>query len=272
MQKAIRIRRILMMFLIIAVMGISGCQAASGNGTSAGNREETGSGKMTSAGKETDSGSGQGSTEDTGEASCDVFAMDTYMTVTAYGDGAKKAVDLAEQEIKRLDALLSTGNTDSEVYRINQNGGGSLSEDTAYLVSRSLDLYRQTEGAFDIAIYPVMREWGFADGNFKVPEPDTLKDLLGLADASMITYEKERQEVSFEKEGMQIDLGGIAKGYTSGRIMDIFRTCGLKSGLVNLGGNVQAYGTKTDGSRWRVAIEDPQDTDSYFQPECVCIS
>lgn len=250
MQKAIRIRLLVVLLFVIAVAGISGCQADSG--------------KEASAGKERDSVSGQGSTEDAGEASCDVFAMDTYMTVTAYGNGAKKAVDLAEQEIKRLDALLSTGNTDSEVYRINQNGGGSLSEDTAYLVSRSLDLYRQTDGAFDIAIYPVMREWGFADRNFKVPDPDTLKDLLSRADASMITYDKERQEVSFEKEGMQIDLGGIAKGYTSGRIMDIFRSCGLKSGLVNLGGNVQAYGTKTDGSRWRVAIEDPQDTDSYF--------
>ena len=53
---------------------------------------------------------------------------------------------------------------------------------------------------------------------------------------------------------MQIDFGGIAKGYTSARIMDIFRACGIKSGLVNLGGNVQALGTKKDGSSWRVEI------------------
>ena len=63
---------------------------------------------------------------------------------------------------------------------------------------------------------------------------------------------------------MQIDFGGIAKGYTSARIMDIFRACGIKSGLVNLGGNVQALGTKKDGSSWRVAVKDPQDTDQYL--------
>ena len=63
---------------------------------------------------------------------------------------------------------------------------------------------------------------------------------------------------------MQIDFGGIAKGYTSARIMDIFRACGIKSGLVNLGGNVQALGTKKDGSSWRVAVQDPQDTDQYL--------
>ena len=63
---------------------------------------------------------------------------------------------------------------------------------------------------------------------------------------------------------MQIDFGGIAKGYTSARIMDIFRAGGIKSGLVNLGGNEHALGTKKDGSSWCVAVQDPQDTDQYL--------
>lgn len=75
------------------------------------------------------------------EASRDLFAMDTYMTVTAYGKGATEAVDQAADEISRLDQLLSTGNEDSEIYKINQSGDGILSEETAYLVERSLDLY-----------------------------------------------------------------------------------------------------------------------------------
>ena len=70
------------------------------------------------------------------------------------------------------------------------------------------------------------------------------------------SYDKETSQIVFKKDGMQIDFGGIAKGYTSARIMDIFRACGIKSGLVNLGGNVQALGTKKDGSSWRVAVQD----------------
>ena len=198
------------------------------------------------------------------EASRDLFAMDTYMTVTAYGKGATEAVDQAADEISRLDQLLSTGNEDSEIYKINQSGDGILSEETAYLVERSLDLYEATDGAFDIAIYPVMKVWGFTDDNFRVPDADELKDLLTLTDASDISYDKETSQIVFKKDGMQIDFGGIAKGYTSARIMDIFRACGIKSGLVNLGGNVQALGTKKDGSSWRVAVQDPQDTDQYI--------
>ena len=108
------------------------------------------------------------------QASRDIFAMDTYMNVTAYGVGANEAVRRAEEEIERLDSLLSTGDQNSEIYQINQNGGGILSEDTAYLVERS------TNGAFDIAIYPVMKAWGFTDDNFRVPEEEELQELLTL--------------------------------------------------------------------------------------------
>ena len=83
-------------------------------------------------------------------------------------------------------------------------------------------------------------------------------------DAAKISYDKDTREISFEDDQMKIDLGGIAKGYTSSRIMDIFKENGITSGLVNLGGNVQALGTKTDGSNWRVAVQSPDDTEDYL--------
>lgn len=198
------------------------------------------------------------------EAVREIFAMDTYMTVKAYGENGEKAVEAAVSEIKRLDALLSTGNKSSEVAGLNTNGGGSLSEETEMLLERSLDLYRSTDGAFDIAIYPVMKAWGFTDSKYRVPPEAELGALLELADPSLIEYDRENHTVFFEKEGMQIDFGGIAKGYTSARIMDIYREYGISSGLVNLGGNVQAFGTKPDGSDWRVAIQSPDDSGAYM--------
>lgn len=194
----------------------------------------------------------------------DVFAMDTYMTVTAFGSHAQEAVSQAVAEINRLDALLSTGSADSEVSKINQGQGTDLSEDTTYLLSRSLELYDSTDHVFNIAVYPLMEAWGFTSGNYKVPDQATLDDLLTYTDVSKINFNQEEASVDFDMEGMKIDLGGIAKGYTSTRIMDIYKACGVTSGLVNLGGNVQVLGTKTDGSAWRIGIQDPQDTEGYL--------
>ena len=198
------------------------------------------------------------------EASKDIFAMDTYMTVTAYGENAQDAVDAAEAEIERLDTLLSTGNADSEIAKLNEQKSATLSEDGGYLVKRALELNKETDGAFDIAIYPVMEAWGFPTQNFRVPSADELADLLKHVDASKILYDADTRKISFEDEQIKIDLGGIAKGYTSSRIMEIFKENGIESGLVNLGGNVQALGTKTDGSNWRVAVQSPDDTEDYL--------
>lgn len=194
----------------------------------------------------------------------DVFAMDTYMTVTAFGSHAEEAVDQAVAEINRLDTLLSTGSADSEVSKINQGLETNLSEDTTYLLSRSLELYDSTDHVFNIAVYPLMEAWGFTSGNYRVPDQSTLDDLLTYTDVSKINFNQKAASVDFDMEGMKVDLGGIAKGYTSTRIMDIYKACGVTSGLVNLGGNVQVLGAKTDGSAWRIGIQDPQDSESYL--------
>lgn len=197
-------------------------------------------------------------------ASREIFAMDTYMTVTAYGSQCDAAVEAAEDEINRLDGLISVGDEGSEIYQVNTTGSGVLSPELGYLVERSLELYESTDGLFDIAIYPIMDEWGFTTENYKVPDEAALQNLLTLTDASKINYDEESGEITFDMEGMQIDLGGIAKGYTSARIMDIYKEYGIKSGLVSLGGNVQLLGTKTDGSLWRVAIQSPGDDSDYI--------
>lgn len=87
-----------------------------------------------------------------------------------------------------------------------------------------------------------MKAWGFTDGNYRVPDDETLKSLLQLADPSLIEYDSSTADVNFEEKGVQIDFGGIAKGYTSSRIMDIYKEKGVTSGLVNLGGNAQVLG------------------------------
>lgn len=212
---------------------------------------------------EADTNSKTQNEEDKSE-SRDIFAMDTYMTLTAYGKNAKKALDEAVDEINNIEQLVSTGIDSSEVSQINKNGKGSVSETTGYLIKRSKEIYDSTNGVFDITIYPIMQAWGFPTENYCVPGKKELKKLRGLMGADHVLYDEKKQEVILNKEGMKIDLGGIAKGYTSSKVMDIFKENGISSAVISLGGNVQTLNGKPDGSDWRVAVENPADTGSYI--------
>lgn len=206
---------------------------------------------------------GNGKTADKGksadankEYSQDVFAMDTYMSLTAYGPHGKEAVAAAVEEVNRLDSLWSVSSQDGEVYLMNQNGEGQLSEDSKELVKRAQELYESTEGAFDVTVYPIMDLWGFTSGEYHVPAKKELSQTLTQVDQSRITLSGDGKLTLGEKQ--QIDLGGIAKGYTSNRIMEIYKEYGVTSGMVSLGGNVQALGTKTNGSNWNIGIRNPE--------------
>lgn len=186
-----------------------------------------------------------------------LFAMDTFMIFTACGRDCEEAVEEAIWEVQRLDALWSTGSADSEVSRVNASGSGELSEDSRLLLERALEIHKETGGLFDPTIYPLMQLWGFPTQEYHVPTDAELKEALSLVDASKVQYDG--ASVTLE-EKQKIDFGGIAKGYTSARIMEIFRSHGIRSGMVSLGGNVQTIGKKPDGTRWQIGIQDPDST------------
>lgn len=183
-----------------------------------------------------------------------LFAMDTYMTFTACGKEAEEAVQEAIAEVQRLDALLSTGSERSEVSRINAAGGGELSEDSQILLERALEIYEETGGLFDPTIYPLMELWGFPTQEYHVPTEAEIQETLALVDASRVRRDGASVTLG---AGQRLDFGGIAKGYTSARLMEIFRSHGISSGFVSLGGNVQTIGKKQDGTNWQIGIQDP---------------
>ena len=197
------------------------------------------------------------------EVTKSLFAMDTYMEITAYGYQSEEAVAAAVEEIERLDKLLSTGSDSSEITMLNHNKIKKVSEDTAYLIQKSTELWQLTDGAFDITIYPVMCAWGFAGGEYQVPNDAELSVLLEHVDASKLQFDAERNILTMP-EDVEIDFGGIAKGYTSDSVAQILEEYGIKSAKLNLGGNVQTVGAKPDGSKWRIAIKSPYGTESYL--------
>jgi len=188
----------------------------------------------------------------------ELFAMDTLMRLTAYGENASEALAAAEAELYRLEALLSIGREDSETSRLNRDGGGALSPDTAQLLDTALALYESTGGAFDITVFPLMEAWGFPAQAYRVPDAAELGALLPLVGSDKLDYDASAGRLIYQAAGMAVDFGGIAKGYTAARLMDIFTEHGVSSAIVSLGGNVQTLGAKPDGSLWRVGVQDPQ--------------
>lgn len=190
-----------------------------------------------------------------------IFAMDTIMTLTAYGEEAEDAVMAAIEEINRLDRLLSTNLEQSEIYQLNETKSGTLSEESLSLLASSADLYESTGGLFDIAIYPIVSAWGFTTQSYQVPTQETIDALLPHCDPTQIQLEG--NQVTLPDDQMKIDFGGIAKGFTSARVMEILEEHGISSAIVTLGGNVQALHKKPDGTPWQVAVQYLDQSDDF---------
>ena len=189
------------------------------------------------------------------------FAMDTAMDFTVYGDAA--LLDEAETLIGSLEEQVSVTDEHSDIYAIDHTGSGSLSGNAAELMEQALELCRRTGGALDISVYPIVRAWGFTTGSYQIPDEETIQSLLPLVDYTQIQYDAATGVVTLP-EGMEIDLGSVAKGYAGQLAAQMLREHGVQSALLNLGGNVQTVGTKPDGSPWQIGIKDPQGEDAMM--------
>ena len=195
----------------------------------------------------------------TTEATAQIFAMDTVMEVAAYGEHAEQAVKSTEKRIEELENRLSRTKADSLVSGLNRDGSiRHLTYDYWNLIARAKEYRDATNGAFDITIAPVMDAWGFTGDQFRVPEQSELNELLKHVNSDEIQVQEEPSYSVTLGEGQAIDLGGIAKGYTSDLVEQTFRANGIESGKISLGGNVFVLGGKPDGSDWRVGIKDPR--------------
>lgn len=189
--------------------------------------------------------------------------MDTYMTMKAYGPGAQSALNDISSMISDLDSRLSVTNTESEIYQLNHAEGKSvpLSDTTADLLTKALALGGTTGGALELTSYPLSLAWGFTTGDYQIPDQETIDGLLPLVDDSAITLDGNAATLP---TGAQLDLGAVAKGYAGDRAAEILQDAGVTSALLNLGSStIRAIGSKPDGSPWRIALQDPNDTSAY---------
>ena len=181
-----------------------------------------------------------------------LFAMNTYMTFTAYGEDAQAALQEAEECIQQVEGLWSVTDKDSEIYQANHSGGQpvTVSEETAEIISFALEMAQRTGGALDPTIYPVLTAWGFTTDSKQVPSQQRITRLLEQVGYDRIQLNGSELTVP---DGMELDLGAVGKGYTADLVTEILR----RHGVTSLGGNIQAIGSRPDGSDWRLGIRAP---------------
>ena len=236
--------------VLFSAVSLLGCSAPSSNASS-------------SVSSQAESSSSVEITKDGDKTTSQLFAMDTVMNITIYGENGEKAMKDVINEIEKLDNTFATTNENSDISKINSEKKSSVSDDTYTLVKRGLEFFQKTNGVLDISIYPVVREWGFTTGEYKIPDEQTLSRLKEHIDSNKVKTDDSTKTISLEDDQMLIDLGSIAKGYTSDKISKIMKNDGIESAVVSLGGNVQAVGKKPDGSQWKVAIQNPFDENDY---------
>ena len=192
----------------------------------------------------------------------ELFAMDTYMTFVAIGDGADDVLADLSRTVNTLESSLSRTVDTSEVSRLTRDGSAVWDEDGAQLLSWALQHSQETDGAFDITIAPLVELWGITSDSPRVPSQAEIDALLPLVGYEHV-HQSEFCSISLD-EGCSVDLGGIAKGYAADLLRAQLEKEGVTSATLDLGGDVFVMGRKTDGSDWRIAVKDPADTESYL--------
>ncbi len=197
-----------------------------------------------------------------------VFAMDTIMTLTAYGKNADRGLTAAQGVIQSMNDMLDPDIETSTTYAINHANGGntSISGQVANMLSTAQTIYKQSGGALDLTIYPVIQRWGFDSGRYYVPtDEELIVDLSRKAFDKMVltSFPSSGSYAVAFPVGTAISFGAVAKGCASENAIKAMRNVGVKSAIVSLGGNVQTLGLKPDGSLWNVAVQDPNNTASY---------
>ncbi|HET9405678.1 MAG TPA: FAD:protein FMN transferase [Candidatus Sulfotelmatobacter sp.] len=194
-------------------------------------------------------------------------AMGATFSVVVYGSDSasmNQAIDAALGEAHRLDELLSNYKPESEWSRINRDAAVrpvTVSPELFRLLSDCIEYSRTSEGTFDLTVGPLMRAWGFFGGGNQVPSPDHIRDALELVGYQHVKLDPRERTVRFDHPGVEIDPGGVGKGYAVDRMVDILRARGIRNALVAASGSsLFGLGNPPDEPRgWPISIADPWD-------------
>ena len=189
-------------------------------------------------------------------------AMASTCEVRVGAIARRRAAGLAAQaiaEVRRIEAKYSRYRDDSVVSRINASAGSGrpvgVDRETAHLLDFAADLFAASDGLFDITSGTLRKAWDFRSG--RLPQRGEIEKLLPLVGWSRVQWDG--TAIALPRAGMELDFGGFGKEYAADRAATLLQQQGVRSGLVNLGGDIRLVGPRPDGSAWRLGIQDPRD-------------
>ena len=189
--------------------------------------------------------------------------LGTVVSVTTYGDVARDVFDEVFDRVAEIESKMSVSREDydtTELLTVNDAAGVEpvvVSPDTYYVVEQALHYSYLTDGAFNVAIEPLVRLWGIGTNRAAVPSAEQLEAAVAEIDYRRVVMEPTNHTIYLSEEGMGLDVGGIAKGYAADEVARILTGHGVEHALLDFGGNVVVVGTKVDGSDWRIGIQNP---------------
>ncbi len=188
------------------------------------------------------------------------FVLGTVAKISLYDHQSEEILDLAANRLHELEDTLSINKTGTLIDEINNQAGIApvqVDEDTFKVIERGLAYSELTDGAFDITVGPIVKLWNIGFPEARIPSPEEIKATLPLVGFDKATLNAADSTVYLKEKGMQLDLGGIGKGYAADEIADLLRSQGVQHALIDLGGNLYTLGTKVDGSLWNIGVQDP---------------
>src|SRR6202011_4390985 len=192
-------------------------------------------------------------------------AMGSTYSVVVYGQDRERLqaiVAQALEEARRLDQLLSNYQTDSEWSQVNRLAADrpvAVSPELFQLLAACVGYSRESEGAFDITVGPLMKVWGFYKGTGHLPHRAEVRGALSKVGYGNILLDARNSSVRFAQKGVELDPGGIGKGYAVDRMVDVLKSNGIQSGLISAAGSsIYALGAPPAEAGWKLNIKDPR--------------
>jgi thiamine biosynthesis lipoprotein len=200
------------------------------------------------------------------------FMMDTYVTINAVGpkQAVLVAINSAFERMQELSVKLNSRDPQSPIYIFNHQGLAISDPEIIELIRVALQVSRESDGAFDITVAPLVELWGFSEKNYRSPSDQEIQDCLKNVGYQHLVLENGKVEK--DNPGIRIDLGGIAKGYILSQAAEVLKAQGITSAIVDAGGDVYALGKK--GKRlWRVGVRNPRENDilGYLEVEDLAV-
>lgn len=189
------------------------------------------------------------------------FLLDTIVTVTYYTERDADAVQSALALCDKYEHVFSRTDPDSELFKLNAAGGGTVSDDLRTVLETALRFCERSSGSFDITMGGVSSLYGFSSEAPRLPAPEEITDALRHVDYRRIRLDG--NTMTMDDPETVIDLGAIAKGYIADRMKDDLLACGVEHAIINLGGNILCVGAKPDGSDYQIGIQHPEKSGSH---------